>query len=253
VKAYVCTYLHRRPNFREWRLTETLAHTDPLLSRFLHGYRENFWDWGDDPSFFAAEHRLGDVRRASWGVCRADVRKALSEGDLVVFFCARDVGSVWRYHFIGFGTVKALISRKELWTNPAYADYRSFYNVLARLENGQLVQNETFHKYHLDWQHRAKAPYVIFDETASHFNFQDPHCVATWEKGAGLPEPWAADTRSRTLEQLLFIERGITRRLRTSPTLRAHTKLNLALDRRRVRPGRNLPNLVQALARLTSG
>jgi hypothetical protein len=107
---------------------ETLAHTDPLLSRFLHGYRENFWDWGDDPSFFAAEHRLGDVRRASWGVCRADVRKALSEGDLVVFFCARDVGSVWRYHFIGFGTVKALISRKELWTNPAYADYRSFWH-----------------------------------------------------------------------------------------------------------------------------
>ena len=64
------------PSVREWRLTKPLADSDPLLSRFLNGYRENFWDWGDDPSFFAAEHRLGDVRRASWGVCRADVRKA---------------------------------------------------------------------------------------------------------------------------------------------------------------------------------
>jgi hypothetical protein len=190
VKAYVCTYRqpHIDPSVREWRLTKPLAESDPLLSRFLNGYRENFWDWGDDPSFFAAEHRLGDVRRASWGVCRADVRRALSEGDLVVFFCARDDSRVWRYHFIGFGTVKALIGRKDLWTNPAYRDYRSFYNVLARLENGRLVQNETFHKYHPDWEHRAKAPYVIFDETASHFNLQDPHCVATWEKGAGIPE-----------------------------------------------------------------
>lgn len=178
--------------------------------------------------------------------------QALSEGDLVVFFCARDDGRVWRYHFIGFGTVKALVGRKDLWTNPAYADYRSFYNVLARLENGRLVQNETFHTYHSDWQHRAEAPYVIFDETASHFNLQDPHCVATWEKGAGIPEKWAADARSQTLEQLLFLERGITRRLRTSPTLRAHAKLNLAWGRHMVRPGRNLPDLAQALARLIS-
>lgn len=77
MKAYICTYRqpHMDPSVREWRLTKPLADNDPLLSRFLNGYRENFWDWGDDPSFFAAEHRLGDVRRASWGVCRADVRK----------------------------------------------------------------------------------------------------------------------------------------------------------------------------------
>jgi hypothetical protein len=185
VKAYICTYLHRCPKVREWRLTKTLADTDPLLSKFLNGYGENFWDWGDDPSFFAAEHRLGDVRRASWGVCRADVRKALSVGDLVVFFCARDAGSVWRYHFVGFGIVKALISRNQLWTNPSYPDYRSFYNVLARLENGQLVQNETFHKYHLDWQHRAKAPYVIFDETGEPFQFARPALRCDLAEGRG--------------------------------------------------------------------
>ncbi len=50
------------------------------------------------------------------------------------------------------------------------------------------MQKETFHQYHPDWQHRAKAPYVIFDETASHCNMHDPHCVAAWEKGAGIPE-----------------------------------------------------------------
>ena len=39
---------------------------------------ECYYDWGDDPSFFAAEEFLGDVNRASWGVCRRDVREKLS-------------------------------------------------------------------------------------------------------------------------------------------------------------------------------
>jgi len=250
MKAYVCTYLHPYMDVsrREWRETKRAADTDPLLAKFLSAYKESFWDWGDDPSFFAAEHRLGDVRRASWGVCRSDVRKALTPGDLVVFFCARDGGQICRYHFIGFGIVGALIDREGLWANPSYAAYASFYNVLARPDHGHFVQHETFHKYHEDWQKRIKAPYVIFDAAHSHFNLRHPHCVATWEKGAGIPEKWAADARSQAIEQLLFIERGISRRLRTSATLRAHPKLNLVRAGRAVRPGRSLPELMQALA-----
>jgi hypothetical protein len=139
------------------------------------------------------------------------VRKALSEGDLVVFFCARDVGSVWRYHFIGFGAVKALISRKELWTNPAYADYRGFCNVLARLEKRSTGAERDLPQ--ISRQLAASCQGAICDLRRDGEPFQDPHCVATWEKGAGIPEPWAADARSRTLEQLLFIERGIPRAL----------------------------------------
>ena len=36
------------PSVREWWLTKPLADSDLLLSRFLNGYRENFWDWDDD-------------------------------------------------------------------------------------------------------------------------------------------------------------------------------------------------------------
>jgi hypothetical protein len=49
--------------------------------------RSNFpFDVGDDPSFFSAQHLDGPV---TWGVCRADVRHAISPGDWAVFFAAR--------------------------------------------------------------------------------------------------------------------------------------------------------------------
>src|SRR6266849_6163783 len=119
------------PSPRARRQTNAAAKQDPLLRTFLEGYDHSYYDWGDDPSFFAAQHRLGDVRRASWGVCRRDVREALGERDLVVFFCGcEDETRVWRYYFVGFGTVRALVKRAVLWTDPVYAPYRKFYNVL---------------------------------------------------------------------------------------------------------------------------
>lgn len=252
MNAYVCTY--RQPSVealaREWELTAPLAADDPLLQHFLDGYSESFWDWGDDPAFFAAEHMLCDVGRASWGVCRPDVRNALQEGSLVVFFCARQTGPLWRYHFIGFGKVRVLLDRRDLWTDPAHAEYHHFYNVLAHLADGELVQAETFYNHHDNWVHRAEVPYVIFDGQESRFNLQDPHCVATWEQAEAVPEVWATDARSREIEQLLFVERGIGRRLRTSFRGNAHAKLNLVFGPDGSRPGRDLPDLALALSDL---
>jgi hypothetical protein len=247
VNAYVCTYRRMTPNCRDRRKTEVAARQDAILRAFLDVYGESYYDWGDDPSFFAAEHLLGDVRRASWGVCRRDVRRALKERDLIVFFCARQDKREWHYHFVGFGTVRAPVPRKNLWTDRTYAPYRKFYNVLARFDGKRLVQNETFHKYRDDWERRAQAPYILFDAADSVFNLKDPHRVATWAYGASVPEAWASDDRTKEIEQLLFLERSIDRRLRTAKSFRAHPKLNLVRKGRDIRPGRSVPELTRAL------
>lgn len=257
VGAYVCTYCHKNRRAGELQTTRTAAEKDPLLRIFLDGYNDSYYDWGDDPSFFAAQHLLGDVRKASWGVCRPDVRNTLEECDVVVFFCAcqRQDEHVWRYYFVGFGTVLELVDRAvstkrgagNLWTDRAYEAYRKFYNVLVSPDGGRLVQNEMFHPYHDDWKRRADAPYVLFDGASSSFNLRSPHCVATWD-GETVPEKWLRDDdRSKEIERLLFVDRGINRRLRTSASGHPHPKLNLLKARRTTRPGLSLSELTRAL------
>ena len=167
VKAYLCTYCHKKPTRGERQGTREAAEQDPLLRMFIDGYDRSYYDWGDNPSFFAAEHLLGDVGKASWGVCRPDVRKTLGKGDLVVFFCGRQEERVWRYYFVGFGILRETVApRARLWTCPTYAKYRDFYNVLVDAHGGHL---EMSHPFHNDWERRANAPYVIFDGEISSF------------------------------------------------------------------------------------
>lgn len=253
MNAYLCTYRRRTPSPLERRQTEAEAEEDPLLRVFLEGYDDSYYDWGDDPSFFAAHRLLGNVRKASWGVCRPDVRERLRERDLVVFFCGcqNSIERAWHYYFIGFGTVQARVERAALWKNPAYAPYREFYNVLARLRGGQLVQSEKFHPYHVNWEARARAPYVLFDAGQSAFNLKSPHHVATWKSNAATPERWKTDTRSKEIEGLLFTERGIDdRRLRTAKSGYGHAKLNLIREGRIIRQGRSPSELKEALRQL---
>lgn len=257
MNAYLCTYCHRNRDPGELRRTREAAEQDPLLRRFLKEYDRTYYDWGDDPSFFAAEHLLSDVRMASWGVCRPDVRSTVGKGDVIVFFCGRkEEERFWRYYFLGFGVAREAVERADLWTKPAYKPYREFYNVLARLDGGHLVQSETFHPYHdEDWELRAQAPYVLFNGRSSSFNLSSPHCVATWD-GGPIPEKWHSDDRSTAIEQILFIERGIKRkrRLRTSASGYQHAKLNLVVDARgKTRPGRSLSELTKALGPLVKG
>lgn len=50
------------------RRTQQAAKSDPHLAEFLRNYDASVFDWGDDPAFYSAQHRFGDVRNASWGV-----------------------------------------------------------------------------------------------------------------------------------------------------------------------------------------
>jgi hypothetical protein len=249
MQVLACVYRHRTPEPRELKQTREAAKSDPRLARFLDGYQDSFHDWGDDPGFFAAEEHFGDVRRASWGVCRPDVRSRLELGDSVVFFCGRQTGRAWAYHFVGVGVVARLLDRKSLWDSPRLMTYRQFYNLLIDKAGSRFHHHEHFYKWHDNWEERAAAPYVLFDPEASAFNLVEPHEVARFD-GRHVPERWHRYARSQELEELLFRERKIARRLRTSLTGYGHSSLNLSHAGGRTRRGRSPEALVTRLLEL---
>ena len=252
-RGYACVYRRKLISRSDWQRTEDLAESDPNLKRFLREYLDSFYDWGDDPAFFSGKTFEGNARYATWGVCRTDVRRKLSEGDLVVFFCGKQHPKsphIWDYFFIGFGTVSETVDRRDIWTDRRYAPYRKFYNVLAELRNGVLVQKETFYPDHAkSWRERAAAPYILFEPSPrlTDFNLTNPLLVATFD-GRHVPEPWNA--KAKALEKLLFRERGINRRLRTARSGFGHAKLNLLRAGRSRREGRSGEELRDALLEL---
>ena len=253
MQAFICVYRHSRPSRRELIRTEEAAANDGRLREFLEHYNDAdcHYDWGDDPGFFAATKILGKPSAASWGVCRRNVRAQLKRGDLLIWFCAKEGAAhgAWEYYFIGFSTVAHTISRRELWTDNGFAKYRNFYNVLARLENGELRQYETFHSYHDDWARRAEAPYVIFstDESVTRLNLRSPLHVAEKPPDSRV-EIWCSrrDRRVRDLERVLFGQFGITRRLRTTHPQISHP--HIAIHKQIGRVKTELRNELQRLS-----
>ena len=257
MKAYVCVY--RQPTRNDdWQKTWDEASGVPGLKKYLRRYKQRFqknnqmegrfYDWGDDPSFFAAEEFLGDVRKASWGVCRPNVRCELEEGDFVVFFCAqqqRRDKDVWKYYYIGVGTVGEVIDRKQIWTKEKYKQYREFYNLLT---DSKGKHNELIHSYHedkiknkegevieLDWERKSRKPYIIFDGSGdkTHFNLVSPLLVATYESRKEVEEGIVLEKWRRENSYAKKINRLIPRRvgrkkLRTSDQGYDHAPMNLA-------------------------
>ena len=223
MKAFIVVYLH---SFQPKKvITQTLDRNrgNHLVEKYIKAFSnfDSYLDWADDPSFFCAQEMLGDIRQASWGVCRRDVRNQLQSGDLVVFFCGKRIlekPKEWKYYFIGFGTVKETIFREEIWRNNKYSIYREFYNILARPENGQLVQYEIIGAGHEDWRNRLTAPYIIFDSepTRSYFSLQDPLEVAVKKEGKYFEEWNCSDPKVKELRYILFDQFGINRNLRTN-------------------------------------
>jgi hypothetical protein len=225
VNAYVCVYRHHPATNRERERTADSPFANELVHQFLAEYDGSYLDWGDDPSFFAAGRLLGDARRASWGVCRPDVRDALHEDGFVVFFAEVLEEDRSDYFWTGVGSVgRRVRSRKRIWTDPALSPYRGFFNLLVT-SSGE--HREYFHPPHKkDWQRRQEAPYVVFDPALSRFDLQHPLHVSTYRADEGVPDRWRIeDSTVAALEALLFGDRP--RRLRTSHTGFGHAKLHL--------------------------
>ncbi len=130
------------------------------------------------------------------------------------------------YHFVGYGTVKGCLSREEIWQNEKYNPYRNFFNILAKPENGKLVQHEIIGEGHDDWENRLTAPYIIFDRNPkmTNFNIATPLFVAQ-KKPDELTETWLDKPEVNRLKDLLFTQFGITCHLRTTNLQRAHRQI----------------------------
>jgi hypothetical protein len=227
-RALACVYRHPIPEPRHLARTHSDARRGSMLERYLARYEDSFYDWGDDPSFFAATDVLGSPTRATWGVCRANVRRMLAVGDFVAFFCARQrSSSAWDYFYIGVATVGDLVDRQTLWAHDDYAPFRRFLNVLARPRDGALEQHESVHRYHDDWLHRAEAPYVVFDQRRSRLELDDPLPVATFDRAVGGIEKWNSG-RAEKIGALVLPIAPTKRGLRTTNPYIAHPPLNLA-------------------------
>lgn len=232
MRAYVCVYLHPTPGPRDRAQTEEAATKKSLLRRYLNSYdkTDSILDWGDDPSFFSAQELLGDIRGATWGVCRRDVRQTVESGDFVVFICAREQAPrTWDYYFIGVATMGEPLTREEIWSDGSYAVYRDFLNVLARPGvKGRLKQHEWVHAFHEDWLKRCAAPYWLFDPDKSALNLSASLHIASYHGPTPSIERWRTrDPRVRKLRGLLLRGAKDTRGLRSLSPYRPHPKLNL--------------------------
>jgi len=170
------------------------------LERYKSGFEQRaacFYDWGDDPAFFAAEEFLGDVNRASWGVCRRKVREKLSKGDFVIFFCAKALEDrTWEYYYIGLGTVSRTLDRRLIWSSKEYKPYRDFFNLLVDSKDDPYEFIYDKHDKRKDWPKRVNAPYILFDtsKNRTHFNLVNPILVATYRLG---DQPWRGNVIER--------------------------------------------------------
>ena len=202
MKCYVCVYRQPVLNIRKWERSWREAGNKRGLRKYLKLYRSGFehgstcfYDWGDDPAFFAAEEFLGDVNQASWGVCRRNVREKLCSGDVVIFFCAKALEDrIWEYYYIGLGTVSQTLDRCLIWSSEAYKPYRDFFNLLV--DSGGAPYEFIYDKHESDLCARADAPYILFDtsKNRTHFNLANPLLVATYQLE---DVPWRGDVIER--------------------------------------------------------
>ena len=115
------------------------------------------YDMGDDPSFRASEEYRNRGGAVSWGVCRAGVRNAIQESDVVVFFGAERNAKVTAYRFTGFATVARTITQAEIFGRQEHKVYRHYTNLLIRPAQGGFEHFEPAftsggdRKQHKDW------------------------------------------------------------------------------------------------------
>jgi hypothetical protein len=234
MKAFICVYRQPIVGPKIRQQVEIAAMNQPLLQTFLNRYGQPdcFYDWGDDPAFFAATELFGDPCYASWGVCRPNVRRQLTTGDLVIFFCGRQSPSsagLWEYFYLGYGTVREAMERRRIWEDEVYHVYRSFFNLLVNYPDGVETHYEPFGEPHADWQKRSQSPYVIFESGRQWtcFNTIDPLKVANYDSREGSFETWLADPLVKSLQARLFFNGRVDRNLRTKSRYRPHNHIAL--------------------------
>ncbi len=119
------------------------------------------YDAGDDPAFFAANYNKGAV---TWGVCRPDVRRAITLRDWVAFFSAerdRRDAALTRYKFVAALSVERRVSQVAIFGSPANRLFRNYLNLLIRPKESGWEHYEPGlnpSNWHDDWLWRISDP-----------------------------------------------------------------------------------------------
>lgn len=223
-------------------------------------------DVGDDPAFGTSERLHGPV---TWGICRADIRKAAKAGDVIVFFAAQAgaARSDVVYRFVGYGRVARLLSQVDIWRKPDLGLFRDYQNLLLRPgPRRSLIHDESPHPrttWHADWLFRlasaktatAKAVYeragrqtpvlseasiggepmlvsknyVVFEDEGDRTFVAADPPQVATAVGGRRNERWLTTPMAKELRSVLFA--GASRdRLRTSETGFSHPKVRLVDD-----------------------
>ena len=99
-----------------------------VVEKAIHA-REWPYDNGDDPSFYVA--RKGGP--LTWGVCRQDVRNAITIGSIVVFFSFTSESHEICYRLSAIATVADKLDRRAVYSDGRFAERRHTYlNVLIK-------------------------------------------------------------------------------------------------------------------------
>lgn len=232
-RAYACVYRQVIPSGFLMNEARQAGEVHEDIRQLLRHYDSGItaYDWGDDPSFFSADHHQGTSGVAAWGVCRPNIRRNLHPGDVMIFFCARRLAKFapTEYLFTGYATVARRIEdRREIYKRDELAPYRSHLNVLVDYNNNQRVRHERFEPGHPeDWEHRADSPYIIFDPALTRLKLRRSRHVASASPGEKNESWHLGDPKVRALHDLLFGELEVKRKLRTSSTGSSHPHINL--------------------------
>jgi hypothetical protein len=127
---------------RQFRTVETAIQTD-----------EWPYDNGDDPSFYVARKKGG---RLTWGICRQDLRNAIHEGSIVVFFSFSSLeDDKVLYRLCAVATVEGKVDHRSAHSDLRLERFRGFYiNGLITRAKGGWRHDESdrhFSERHPDW------------------------------------------------------------------------------------------------------
>ncbi len=121
----------KTPTLPSTRIYVVAFHAAPVSTTATLAGNEWPYDNGDDPSFRAMRKFSGQL---TWGVCRQDVRNAIREGDVAVFFSFRKCSKNGEadYRFCSVATVRRKVSQSDIWQKESLRVFRKYCNLLIR-------------------------------------------------------------------------------------------------------------------------